>query len=179
MNIVMIGMRGAGKSNVSRRLALLTKRTVLSSDTLIEYENGGKTIAKYIASKKGNWHAFRDLEYRVVKKISKMNDVIVDCGGGVIVDLDADGNEVYSKRKVSALKKSGTIVWLKGDIKRLVEKVKNKPERPSLDDLKSAEDIMNSRLPFYEKAADITIDIEGKKRQDIADALFERFKDKL
>lgn len=164
---------------MSRRLALLAKRTVLSSDTLIEYENGGKTIAKYIASKKGDWHAFRDLEYRVVKKISKMNDVIVDCGGGVIVDLDADGNEIYSSRKIKALKKSGTIVWLKGDIKRLVDKVKNKPERPSLDDLKSAEEIMNHRLPFYEKAADLIIDIEGKKRQEIADALFARFKDRL
>ena len=36
MNIIMIGMRGAGKSNVSRRLSVLTKRTVLSTDTLIE-----------------------------------------------------------------------------------------------------------------------------------------------
>jgi len=179
MNIILIGMRGAGKTNVARRLAFLTKRPVMSSDTLIEYENGGQSIAKFIATKDDSWRAFRDLEYRVIKKISKMDGLIVDCGGGVIVDLDADGNEVYSKRKVGALKKSGTIVWLKGDIKRLVEKVKNKPERPSLSDLKSAEEIMNHRLDFYQKAADVVIDIEGKKRQDMADELFERFKDRL
>jgi len=179
MNIILIGMRGAGKTNVARRLAFMTKRPVMSSDTLIEYESGGQSIADFIATKADSWHAFRDLEYRVIKKISKMDGVIVDCGGGVIVDLDADGNEIYSNRKVKALKKSGTIVWLKGDIKRLVDKGKNKPERPSLDDLKSAEEIMNYRLPFYDKAADVVIDIEGKKRQDMADELFERFKGKL
>ncbi|HEY9163469.1 MAG TPA: shikimate kinase, partial [Magnetovibrio sp.] len=137
MNIVVIGMRGAGKSNVSRRLSVLTKRTVLSSDTLIEYENDGQTIAEFIATNPGGWRAFRELEYQVVKKIANMDGVIVDCGGGVIVDLDENGDEVYSQRKVDALKENGVVIWLKGDIKRLVEKVKNKPERPTLDALKN------------------------------------------
>jgi len=184
MNIILIGMRGAGKSNVSRRLAVLTKRTVLCSDVLIEYESGGKTIAEIVNVDKGapttdSWRAFRDLEHDVVKKIARMDNVIVDCGGGIIVDLDKNGNEIYSKRKVEALKRNGTIVWLKGDIKRLVEKVKNKPERPSLDALKSAEEIMNRRLPFYEKAADVVIDIEGKKRPELAEMIVQIFKDQL
>ena len=179
MNIIIIGMRGAGKSNVSRRLSVLTKRQVFSTDTMIEYENGGQTIADMIAESGGDWHAFRDLEYEVTKKITKMDNAIIDCGGGIIVDLDQDGNEVFSKRKVEALKKSGTIVWLKGDIKRLVEKVKNKPERPSLSALKSAEDLMKSRLPFYEKAADVVINVEGKKRPELAEMIFKVFKDQL
>lgn len=179
MNIIVIGMRGAGKSNVSRRLSVLTKRMVFSSDTLIEYENGGKTIAEIIADNNGDWRAFRDMEYNVVKKISHMDGAIVDCGGGIIVDLDQDGNETYSKRKVEALKKNGTIVWLRGDIKRLVEKVKNKAERPTLDFTRSTEDLMKSRLPFYKKAADVEINIEGKKRQDIAEEIFTMFQDKL
>ena len=45
MNLILIGMRGVGKSNLSRRLAVLAKRSVLSTDLLIEYENGGKSIA--------------------------------------------------------------------------------------------------------------------------------------
>jgi len=179
MNIIIIGMRGAGKSNVSRRLAVLTKRTVLSSDTMIEYENGGKTIAEIIAGNKGDWHAFRDLEYDVVRKIAAMDGVIVDCGGGIIVDLDKDGNEVFSTRKVEALKKSGTIVWLKGDIKRLVEKVKNKAERPTLDETRSTEELMHRRMPFYEKAADVTIEIDGKKRPELAEAIVKRFINEL
>lgn len=179
MNIIIIGMRGAGKSNVSRRLAVLTKRQVFSTDTMIEYENGGRTIADMIAESGGDWHAFRDLEFEVTQKITKMDNAIIDCGGGIIVDLDKKGNETYSKRKVDALKKSGTIVWLKGDIKRLVEKVKNKPERPSLSALKSAEELMHSRMPFYEMAADVVIDIEGKKRPELAEMIVKIFKDQL
>jgi len=179
MNIIIIGMRGAGKSNVSRRLAVLTKRTVLSSDTMIEYENGGKTIAEIIAANGGDWCAFRDMEYEVVRKIAAMDGVIVDCGGGIIVDLDAERNEVFSTRKVEALKKSGTIVWLKGDIKRLVEKVKNKAERPTLDETRSAEELMHLRMPFYEKAADVIIEIDGKKRPELAEAIVKRLKDEL
>lgn len=179
MNIIMIGMRGAGKSNVSRRLAVLTKRAVFSSDTMIEYENGGQTIAEIIADNKGDWHAFRDLEYKVTKKIAKMDGVIVDCGGGIIVDLDKNGKEVYSKRKVEALKKGGTIVWLKGDIKRLVEKVEKKADRPTLDSKRSTEDLMKRRLAFYEKAADVIIDIEGKKRPELAEKIVKIFKGQL
>ncbi|HEY9080714.1 shikimate kinase [Magnetovibrio sp.] len=179
MNIIIIGMRGAGKSNVSRRLAVLTKRPVLSSDTLIEYENGGKTIAQIISDNNGDWRAFRDMEFEVIRKIAAMDGVIVDCGGGVIVDLDADGNEVFSTRKVEALKKNGTIIWLKGDIKRLVEKVKDKAERPTLDLTRSAEELMRRRLPFYEKAADIVINIDGKKRPEMAESIVKMFKDQL
>lgn len=179
MNIIIIGMRGAGKSNVSRRLAVLTKRTVLSSDTMIEYENGGKTIADIVADKDGDWRAFRDMEYQVVTKIAAMDGVIVDCGGGIIVDLDAHGHEVFSARKVKALKQSGTIVWLKGDIKRLVEKVKNKAERPTLDETRSTEELMHRRMPFYKKAADVIIEIDGKKRPELAEEIVKLFKDEL
>jgi len=168
MNIILIGMRGAGKSNVARRLSVLTKRSVLSSDTLIEYENGGQTIADFLASPKGDWRKFRDMEYDVVRKITHMNNVIIDCGGGVIVDLDKDGNEVYSKRKVEALKKSGTIIWLKGDIKILVEKVKDKAARPPLGTRRSVEEIMRHRLPYYKEAADHILDITDKNRQELA-----------
>lgn len=179
MNIIIIGMRGAGKSNVSRRLSVLTKRQVFSTDTMIEYENGGKVIDEIIAENKGNWHAFRDMEFEVVDKVSKMDNCIVDCGGGVIVDLDEDGVEIFSERKVNALKKSGKIIWLKGDLKRLVDKVEKKANRPTLDSRRSTEELMKRRLPFYEQVADVIVEIDGKKRQQIADELAELFKDQI
>lgn len=179
MNFILIGMRGAGKSNVSRRLAVLTKFPPLSTDMLIEYENGGKSIPEIIAEHNGDWHAFRDMEFEAIKKVTKLDGIIIDCGGGAIVDLDEDGNEIFSKRKVKCLKKNGTIIWLKGDIKRLANKTKGSKTRPTLDESKSAEEIMARRLPFYKKAADIVIDIEGKKRRDIAEEIYQMFKSKL
>lgn len=179
MNLILIGMRGAGKSNVSRRLSVLTKRPVLSTDLLIEYENGGKTITEIITEQDGDWRKFRDMEFAVVKKVARLDGLIIDCGGGIIVDLDEDGNEVFSKRKVERLKKGGAIVWLKGDIERLVAKTKGSEKRPSLENKRSAEEVMRHRQPFYERAADIVIDIEGRNRQELAETIVKKFKGKL
>ena len=172
MNYIFIGMRGAGKSNVSRRLSILVKRPVFSTDLMIEYENGGKTIPKIIEEQRGDWRAFRDMEHQTLLKIAKMDEIIIDCGGGVIVDLDEDGNEVFSDRKVAALRSCGVIIWLKGDIKKLAAKTKGSDKRPALDAQKSAEEILRRRLPFYEKAADVVIDISGKRRFEIAEEIF-------
>ena len=40
VNIVLIGMRGVGKTNIARRLSFATKRPVMSTDVLVEYELG-------------------------------------------------------------------------------------------------------------------------------------------
>jgi shikimate kinase len=174
MNIVLIGMRGAGKSNVSRRLAVLSKRSVISTDLLIEYDNGGKSIPEIVAEANGNWKNFRDMEFSVVEKISRLDNVIVDCGGGVVVDIDEQGNEVFSSRKIELLRRNGIIIWLKGDIARLAAKVQHDPDRPALDAVKSAEEMMQRRLPFYEEAADWVIDIEGKTRKKLSKKIFKK-----
>ena len=177
MNIVIVGMRGAGKSNVSRRLSVLTKRPVFSTDTMVEYEEGGKSIAEIVDASGGDWHAFRDLEYRVLDKITKLDNIIIDCGGGIVVDLDEDGKEIFSERKVALLKETGPVVFLKGDIKRLVKKVKASSARPSFGEIQEVEAMMTRRQPFYDEAADLIVDIEGgRKRAEIAEEIFQRLK---
>ncbi|MBF0107646.1 MAG: shikimate kinase [Magnetococcales bacterium] len=168
MNLILIGMRGAGKSNLSRRLSLLTKRPVMSTDALISYERGGATIPNILASLGGDWRAFRDLEAEVVRKVAGMNDVIVDTGGGVVIDLDDQGREVYSRRKMDLLRKNGRVFWLEGDIPRLAAKVAADPRRPPLSATESEETIMRRRRPFYERAADHVINIEGMRREILA-----------
>jgi shikimate kinase len=174
MNINLIGMRGVGKSNVARRLSVLSKRAVMSTDLLIEYENA-TTIPELIAASDGDWRAFREREYEVVRKVAQLDGLIVDCGGGVIVDLADDGAEVFSERKVDLLRGSGPIVWLQGDIGRLAAKAVGDSSRPSLHAQHSAEQIMRSRLPFYEAAADFTIFVERGERQQVASAIAEQY----
>ncbi len=174
MNIVLIGMRGVGKSNISRRLSLLTKWPVLSTDLLIEYENGGKSIQEIMAENGGDWKIFREMEFQVVQKIARFDQVIVDCGGGVIVDLADDGSEIYSERKVNLLKDKGQIIWLKDDIEYLASKVKGDQRRPTLDETKSAEEVMRRRLPFYEQAADLVLDVAGRGRRKTSRKLYEK-----
>jgi len=165
-NITIIGMRGAGKSNVSRRLAVMTKRPVFATDTMVEYEAGGRSIAEIVADE--GWPAFREREYAVLAKVLRMDGVIIGAGGGLVVDLDADGCEVLSERKVSALRASGPVIWLRGDVERLVEKVAAKGDRPPLTGPSQVLATMLARQPFYQRAATHTIDIEGKRREDVA-----------
>lgn len=165
-SVSLIGVRGCGKSNVSRRLAAVSKRALLSTDVLIQYDNGGQSIAEVA---RAGWHTFRDLEFQVVAKSVGVTDAIIDCGGGVVVDVDQDGSEIFSQRKVSILREAGPVVWLDGDLERLAEKAAvPTANRPPLSDVQSTIDLMRARLPFYERASDIRIDIEGKSRKQIA-----------
>ncbi len=171
MNIVLIGMRGVGKTNIARRLSFQLKRAVMSTDLLVEYETG-TTIPEFVAAH--GWPAFRDREYEVVTKLNHLDALIIDAGGGIVVDLQ-DGLEVFSERKVELLKQHGQVVFLRGDIDRLATKVANDPRRPTLDARRDAADLMRARLPFYEAAADWTIDVEGKDRADIAASIVTRY----
>ncbi|MBF0139720.1 MAG: shikimate kinase [Magnetococcales bacterium] len=168
MNLILIGMRGAGKSNISRRLSVLTKRPVMSTDSLISYESQGLPIAAILAKMGGDWRAFRDLEAQIVNKVAAMDEIIIDTGGGVICDLDAEGREIYSYRKMDALKKNGRVIWLEGDIVRLAAKAAADTRRPALSNTESEESIMRRRLPFYRQAADRVVNIEGFRRDILA-----------
>ncbi|MBF0426153.1 MAG: shikimate kinase [Magnetococcales bacterium] len=168
VNIVLIGMRGAGKSSVSRRLSALTRRPVLSTDLLISYEQGGLAIPHILARNGGNWRAFRRLEREVVVKVAKMDQVIIDCGGGVVVDIGNTGEEIYAHDKIDLLRQKGQIVWLRGEIHRLLEKVQGDANRPALAARESLLEMMQRRLPFYERAADRIVDIENKSRKELA-----------
>lgn len=165
MNIAVIGMRGAGKSNVARRLSVFTKRPVLSTDTMIEYEAGGTSIPQLVAAQ--GWPAFREREYQTLIKIENLDGIIVDAGGGVVVDLNG-GEEVFSARKVELLQAAGPVIWLRGDVSRLIAKVQAKGDRPDLVDESALAELMARRQPWYEAAATHIIDIEGKKREEIA-----------
>lgn len=166
VNIVLIGMRGVGKTNVGRRLSFLTKRPVMSTDSLVYYETG-TPIPQFVDQH--GWAAFRDVEFEVVGKLAAMDGLIIDAGGGIVVDLDDRGTEVYSTGKVDLLKANGAVVFLRGDIARLARKVAGDPTRPTLDAHRSAAGLMHARLPFYEAAADWVIDVEGRDRAKIAD----------
>jgi shikimate kinase len=168
LNINLIGMRGVGKSNVARRLAVLTKRPVMSTDVLIAYESG-LTIPDFVAT--SGWAAFRDLEWQITGKLASMTDIIVDCGGGIMVDLDAAGEETFSERKVAELQAGGPVVWLRGDIERLAAKTAGDPARPDLHAHMSAAAIMRRREPWYAQAANWSIEVHPGQRQAAAESI--------
>ncbi|MEO5332801.1 MAG: shikimate kinase [Magnetococcus sp. YQC-5] len=174
MNIVLIGPRGVGKSRLARMLSILTKRPVLSTDLLISYEHQGLSIPALLQRHQGDWRVFREMEYAVVEKIAHLDDIIIDAGGGLVVDLDSTGAECFSHRKVAALKRHGVLVWLTGDLGRLARKVATDATRPLLSAQHAEETIMRRREPFYQQAADLTLNVEGRRVKSLAYLLLEQ-----
>lgn len=178
-NLVLVGGRGCGKSSISKRLLASDKRfKLMSLDDLIVYEALGQPIPKIVEER--GWPGFRDLEYEVTKKAAAFDEfALVDAGGGVLVDLDADGNEIYSERKAGALKSSGLVVYIKRDVEYLAGRIAGDSNRPDLSATQSFVEIMERREPFYIQAADLVLDTTGKKKIQIGREILEFFYDQI
>lgn len=165
-NLIVIGGRGSGKSSVCRRIAASDKRfKLLVLDDLISYE-ASASIPDIVAER--GWRYFRDLEHEVcVKSTAAFAEAwtLIDAGGGVVTDLDANGEEIYSERKVAALKANGgIIVFLDREIDYLVSRIEGDSNRPDLSASKSFREVMERRLPWYRRAADFVVDGGGTER---------------
>lgn len=168
-NLALIGPRGAGKSKISRKLSRKVSRVMLSIDNLICYEMGGRTIQTLVDEI--GWQGFRDLEYGILARVCQMSAVILDCGGGILVEAPATlaDPESFSRRKASLLKKNARVVYIKRSWDWLISKSGLDPSRPALgNDYLS---ILEQRLPWYEETADYVLDMT--RNQPIADGVDE------
>jgi shikimate kinase len=169
-NIALIGPRGAGKSKVSRKLTKKLSMPVFSVDTLISYECQGESI-ETIVKKRGGWSGFRSREFFILERLCQMNNVIVDCGGGILVEApEGDkGEEHFSEKKADTLKSHCFVIYLKRPMNFLATKIAPDPNRPNL--IGDYETLLNRRLPWYESVADLTVDLEELGGKDSSDLI--------
>ena len=155
-NISLVGFMGAGKSTISKALALKLDRQRFSSDDLIEAKE--KRTIPDIFQTSGEKH-FRKVEKQVIKEISQKKGIILDCGGGVVLDPE----------NISNLKKDGIVVFLSASPKVIFDRVKDSTHRPLLqveNPLLRIEELLEQRTAFYDQA-DFTIDTNSKNIDDI------------
>ncbi|MBM9576110.1 shikimate kinase [Leptospira sp. 201903070] len=173
-NFALIGPRGVGKSKISRKLSKITGMPVISTDMIAVYEIGGISIPEFIQKNDGNWRPFRDLEFRILEKLKTASGIILDCGGGILFDLDSNGKETPSQRKTEILKSIATVFGLSRSIEVLVEKIQNDPTRPALSAIASYRSILESRLPYYEAVSDHYFQIDDLKVEEICDRILQK-----
>ena len=144
--LVLVGMMGAGKTTVGRRLATRLGRRFLDSDE--EIEKAAQMTIPEIFAQRGE-PEFRAGEMRVISRLLKETDLVLATGGGAFVNPET-----------RALVKSDAVsVWLKADLDVLFERVSRRSNRPLLktaDPRGTLEKLIEDRYPIYAEA-DLTV----------------------
>jgi shikimate kinase len=157
-SIVLVGLMGAGKSNIGRRLATRLHLPFVDADTEIETA-AGETIEE-IFQRYGEAY-FRSGERRVIARLLDGPRHVLATGGGAF--MDAQTREHIRRRGIS--------IWLRAELDLLLARVARRDNRPLLKDgdrraILAA--LMEKRHPIYAEA-DIVVDsIDGPPELTLA-----------
>lgn len=166
--IVLVGLMGAGKSTIGRRLAHALGLQFVDSDQEI-VEAAGCSISD-IFEIYGE-AIFRDVEQRVLLRLVGGEPCVIATGGGAFM------NPVIR----SAIKEKTTSVWLKADLPILLERVSRRDTRPLLrtgDKGAILSKMIEDRYPLYGEA-DITIDSNAGLHDTVVERALKALKDTL
>ena len=145
--IVLVGLMGAGKTTVGRRLAAALDLPFIDADAEIEAAAGSSV--EEIFARHGE-PAFREGERRVISRLLSDGPMVLATGGGAYIDPGTR----------AAIKEKGTSIWLRADIDVLMRRVGKRNNRPLLktdNPRRVMEQLIEKRYPIYAEA-DIIID---------------------
>jgi shikimate kinase len=145
-SIVLVGMMGAGKSSIGRRLAARLGLTFVDADSEIE-ERAGMTIPE-LFDMHGEAY-FRAGEARVLARLLDGGPQVLATGGGAFMNADT--------RALICVK--GISVWLKAEFDLLLRRIKRRNDRPLLqtdDPASRLHELIEQRYPIY-ALADLTV----------------------
>src|SRR5579862_9806833 len=141
--VVMVGMMGAGKSSVGRRLATRLGMPFVDADT--EIEQAANATIPEIFERHGEAY-FRDGERRVIQRLLDGEPKVLATGGGAYIQPETR----------TAIKAAGISIWLKADRDLLLSRVKRRGSgRPLLangDPAEIIDKLIAERYPIYEGA---------------------------
>ena len=143
MRVYLIGMPGAGKTTVGRKLANRIKYKHIDLDGEVEKE--ALMFIDEIIEKHGI-NTFRAVEKECLSNI-KEDNVVISCGGGIVLDRS---NKEHME---------GIIIYISVDNKIITERLKDDYERPLLKE-KTIEELYRERFLLYQHFADVIISNE-------------------
>ncbi len=164
MNIVLIGYRGTGKSVVGDILAERLGMKCLGMDAEI-VKKAAMPIPDIV--EKYGWTKFRDMESELAKELSRLDNVIIDTGGGI----------VERPENIEALRHNAVIFWLKASVEVIVPRIADGTERPALVKGKTfteeVAEVLERRVLKYQDASRHEIDTDHLTPEQVADRIVE------
>lgn len=161
--IVLVGLMGAGKSSVGRRLAARLGIPFVDTDTEIE-ASAGCTISEIFA--RHGEGAFRDGERKVIARLLEMPAQVMATGGGAFMDAATR----------QSIRRHGVSVWLRAELEVLVRRCARRGGRPLLDQGDPSvvlAKLMEARYPVYAEA-DIVVDSSDGPHEAVVEAILAR-----
>lgn len=144
--IVLVGMMGAGKSSIGRRLASEFNLPFVDADTEIETA-AGMSIPEIFEAHGEPY--FRSGEARVIARLLEGGPQVLASGGGAFINPQTR----------ALIRARGISVWLKADLDVLLRRIKRRSDRPLLktdDPEQTLRQLIAERYPIYAEA-DVTI----------------------
>ncbi|SDO28144.1 shikimate kinase [Aureimonas jatrophae] len=154
--VVLVGLMGAGKTTVGRRLAQALNLPFVDTDGEIEAASRMSVSELFAAYGEPE---FRALEARVVARLVEAGSQVIATGGGAFM----------SEATRRLLRERATTVWLRAEIDVLMERVLKRPTRPLLqttDPRQTMLQLMERRYPIYAEA-DIHVESRNVRREQI------------
>ena len=155
--ITLVGLMGAGKSAIGRKIAAILRLPFIDADT--EIEAAAKMAVTDIFENYGE-PEFRRVEVSVIKRVLENGPQILATGGGAFMNKQTQTN----------IHESGISLWLDADIDLLMERVSKKSTRPLLKKPNPRGimlDLMKERYPIYAQA-EITIKSDDISKDEMA-----------
>lgn len=156
-NIVFVGLMGAGKTAIGRKVAQALKLPFVDSDH--EIETASRMTIPELFDAYGE-PEFRALEQRVIERVLRQGPGVLSTGGGAFMN----------ERTRGMIGEHGLSIWLKADIDLLMERVAKRRNRPLLQDPDPRgvmARLIELRYPVY-ALADVTVVTRDAQREVIA-----------
>lgn len=157
--LVLVGMMGAGKTTIGRRLAARLKLPFVDADAEIEAAHAGTTIPEIFATYGEPY--FRDGEARVIARLLGEGPRVIATGGGACMREDTRHR----------IRDHAVSLWLRVDRDVILRRVKRRADRPLLqtdDPAATIDRLIAERHPFY-READIMVPSRDVPHEKIVD----------
>ena len=162
-SVVLVGMMGAGKSSIGRRLALRLGMPFVDADT--EIEKAASMTIPDIFAVRGEGE-FRAGEARVIHRLLESGPQVLATGGGAFMNAD-------TRVEIGA---KGISVWLKAELDVLIKRIRRRHDRPLLtttdDPAATLRDLIAVRYPTYAEA-ELTVQSRDVPHEKIVDEIIE------
>jgi shikimate kinase len=167
-SIVLVGMMGAGKSSIGRRLAARLGIPFVDADSEIE-KAAGMSIADIFAAHGEPY--FRAGEARVIARLLEGGPQVLATGGGAFMNAETR----------AAIRAKGVSVWLRATLDVLTRRIKRRSDRPLLKNVDAAETLkrlIEERYPIYAEA-DVTVESRDVPHDTIVEEIVAGLRDRL